>query len=72
MPRIMLAVELVEGEDRLNELELPSSTRKPIISLLLCLTKLLHDTEKVTILDSSFCALQGIIELCKKIDTCFG
>ena len=65
--RIIFAIELVKGKDR------PCKSSKPVryehrstISLLLRLTKLLHGTDKIVILDSGFCILSGIIKLMKK------
>ena len=37
-----------------------------MIGTLLCLTKPMWGTEKLVVLDSGFCALQGLVELKKK------
>ena len=64
---IIFAVKLVEGKDQPKELPQPSGDEySPTVKLLLRLTKLLYGAEKIVILDSRFCVLKGIIELCKK------
>ena len=64
---IMFDVELVEGKDRPKELPQPiGDEHGPAIGSLLRLTKLLCGAGKTVVLDSGFCVLKGIIELCKK------
>ena len=64
---ILYAMELREGKDR------PPQRPKPkyddlgkTVGLLLRLTRQLHATSKVVVLDSGFCVLKGIIELRKR------
>ena len=61
---IMFGIEMVEGKDRPPEIPKPDTDRfGPTVGLLLRLTKPIHWTRKVVILDSGFCVLQGILEL---------
>ena len=61
---IMFAIELIEVKTRPKEL--PSYPRlNKTTNLLLRLCKSIYSAEKVTILDSGFCVLEGLIELRK-------
>lgn len=64
---ILYQLELVEGKDRPRELGKPEHENKggPTVGLLLRLTKILHGTGKIVVLDSGFCVLKAIVELRK-------
>jgi hypothetical protein len=63
---IMYDIELVEGKDAPREQPVPEHNEKgKTVGLLLRLCKHIYGTGKVVILDSSFCVLQGIVELKK-------
>lgn len=63
---IMFGIELVEGKDHPMQLRRGiGDEHSPTVGLLMRLTKLLHGTGKVVMLDSGFCVLNGIIELKK-------
>jgi len=63
---IMFGIELVEGKDRPKQIPTQCTHKDgPTVGLLLRLTKLIHGTGKVVILDSGFCVLKGIVLLMK-------
>jgi len=61
-------MELVEGKDEPKEGRGPKEFEQlgKTVGLLLRLTKTIWGTAKLVVLDSGFCALQGIIELKKR------
>jgi len=62
----MFGIELVEGKDRPKQIPTQCTHKDgPTVGLLLRLTKLIHGTGKVVILDSGFCVLKGIVLLMK-------
>ena len=64
---IMWGINLVEGKERLNELGKKEWDEiGPIIGLLLLMLASIFNLCFMVILDSGFCVLKAIIELCKK------
>ena len=64
---IMWGIDLVEGKDRPNELgKKEGDEMGPTIGLLLCMLAPIFNLGFMVILDSGFCVLKAIIELCKK------
>ena len=64
---ILFSLELVEGKDALHQT--PPKVYDVFgktIGLLMQLTHSMWHTGHVVVLDSGFCVLQGIVELCKK------
>mmetsp|Transcript_16336 Transcript_16336/g.24727 ORF Transcript_16336/g.24727 Transcript_16336/m.24727 type:complete len:228 (-) Transcript_16336:616-1299(-) len=63
---VLFALEIVEGMDvPPQRLEKDHSEKGATVGLLLILTKGLHGSGKVVIMDSGFCVLKGIVELQK-------
>ena len=63
----MWGIDLVEGKDRPNELGKKEGDEKgPTIGLLLRMLAPIFNLGFMVILDSGFCILEAIIELCKK------
>ena len=64
----MFSVEIIEGKGRPKQIPKPAGDDLgTTTSLIIRLTKLLHGTGKVVVLDSGFCILHGIIELMKRV-----
>ena len=63
---ILYAMFLVEGRDELSQAEKEFQNQGKTVSLLLRLTSPIWGSSKVVVLDSGFCALQGIAKLWKK------
>jgi hypothetical protein len=65
---ILYRMELVEGKDEPKEGRGPNEFEQlgKTVGLLLRLTKTIWGTAKLVVLDSGFCALQGIVELKKR------
>ena len=64
LSEIMFAIEMVKGKQRLPELDTDSKNKKTI-NLLLQLCISIYGAGKIVILDSGFCALEGLIALRK-------
>ena len=60
----MFHLELVEGKDSPDKKEYEGLGKT--VGVLLRLTKPIHHSGRVVILDSGFCVLKGIVELRKK------
>ena len=58
---IMYAVEIVEGKDHPKERSDETNKNGKTVGLLLRLTRRLHGTGKLVILDSGFCVLKGLV-----------
>ena len=70
---ILFCVELVEGKDVPAEcLPKKYSEKEKTVSLMLHLTKMLHGTGKIVVLDSGFCVPQGSVDMKKKGQRCWG
>ena len=66
MSGIMWAIKLVYGKDTLPQRERAEHAEKgKTVGLLLRITKAIHGSGKVVILDSGFCVLEGIVHLWK-------
>ena len=66
--RIIFYLEIMEGKDAPKELA--GLLAKRTTGLLLRLTKALHHTGKVVVLDSGFCVLSALVD--KKVGGLFG
>ena len=70
---ILFCVKLVEGKDVPAEcLPKKYSEKGKTVSLMLHLTKMLHGTGKIVVLDSGFCVPQGLVDMKKKGQRCWG
>ena len=68
---IIFHIEIVEGKHRPKELgektyDKVNGIKLKTIRLILRITKSIHHSSRVVIMDSGFCVLRGIIELAKK------
>lgn len=61
--RILFGAELMEGKDEPKELK--AQKEKGTSGLLLRLTKAMHNTGKIVVLDSVFCVLKALLDLKK-------
>lgn len=64
---VMWAIELVEGKDApLERTNICFADKPKTVGLLLRLCSSIFQSGRVIILDSGFCVLQGIVELCQR------
>ncbi len=62
---ILYDLKIVKGKDLPHKMRPEFDEMGTTISLLVCLTKRLWHTDKIVLLDSGLCGLQGLVELKK-------